>query len=282
MRKKGVNALELIFTLFILIIVVLVVVNLFTKSMGKIAPTLETEQQAWLKLHGYTKAKAVCDNLCDQYSTSYSLQDAVAFCKQVSDIDLDGDLKSTENHGGVMPDGIPACEKHVYCFHIKKDCTVGLALSPQRCWEMMCEYYRTYYGISDSDSQKLIQNFINPGQCTIKDKPLGKDQNWWYSLAKFNAVDCTGTGGGATTSTTTTTISELQFSCSKSDTNKITCSWSGCSADVTVIIRPGNKICGTSSQSSGSCNYGPLTSGTYTGLLVCGTTMKESAGVVIS
>ena len=90
MRKKGLNALELIFTLFVLIVVVLVVIKMFINRMNfnEVKPVEDVKES-----FKYSAALSKCNSLCEDYLQDKTNHNALRFCQQRVDIDIDGDGK---------------------------------------------------------------------------------------------------------------------------------------------------------------------------------------------
>ena len=104
MKKKGLNALELIFTLFILIVVVLVVIRMFVQKMklDQIKPVEDITES-----YNYYAALSECNNLCQDYTQDKSSYNALRFCQERIEIDIDGDGRvGQEGAYGVLI-GIP-------------------------------------------------------------------------------------------------------------------------------------------------------------------------------
>jgi len=164
---KGLNALEIIFTLFVLIVVVLVVVRMFITRFtfaGIEQPIQDIEDT-----YNYQAAYSTCDSLCSKYESDCgNTQHAVKFCLQKANIDIDGNRipgESGRNHYNVV-EGIPMCEDGIYCFHIKTDCACGnFRLTPETCLSILCEYYRQTRGYSDAVTEELIRRGVEYGNC---------------------------------------------------------------------------------------------------------------------
>jgi len=178
--RKGVNALEVVFGMFLLLIVVFVVIRLITNF---VTPSKVTGQlQSFDEAYKYSEEKAKCKNLCDEYTTEEcNRREAVKYCIQKIKIDIDGNKNAGEaGHGGFVA-GVPYCEDGLYCFHVY-DCKCGsYKLTAENCRKILCEYYINDVGLKrDEQSQEiqnLIQNQINYGTCDPN------PQNWGFKNA---------------------------------------------------------------------------------------------------
>lgn len=174
---KGINVLELIFAMFILIIVTLVLINIFSRQVSTEAlPKIDDFKQAY----GYEKEVSRCRNLCAQYTTDCEdLGAAVRFCQEKVRIDIDGNYKVGEKgHFGVV-NNRPYCEDGLYCFHlIEKECACGsYVLNPENCKQVMMDYYTRIANYGVETAKKAIYNAIQPGECE-------KDPRKWTRTVK--------------------------------------------------------------------------------------------------
>jgi len=193
--KKGINALEIIFGLFVMIIVVLVIIRLFIKQVGP--ETLQPVQNQLNDISdsfGFIQAKNECGNLCTSYQlSSCDLADAVDFCQKKVQIDIDENGVSGESSPGAMQHGagvrgIPYCEDGLYCFDIMEDCgCASIVLNPDTCDVIMCEYYMIRHGFTEEEAKGMVKQYVNTGTCkmTLQAGPLqldtimGSGKNWF-------------------------------------------------------------------------------------------------------
>lgn len=162
---KGFEALELIFTLFVLIVVVLVIVRMFITKMS--LGGIEKPIQDITDTYNYEAAYSTCNSLCSKYEADCSnVQNAVKFCLQKVNIDIDGNrIAGEKNHFNVV-EGIPMCEDGIYCFHIKNDCACGsVRLDAGDCLDILCDYYQYTQSLSEDVAAQLIQRGIKYGTC---------------------------------------------------------------------------------------------------------------------
>ena len=205
--SKGVNALEMIFTLFILVVVVLVVVRIFVTRMNLVE--IEKPVQDITDTYNYKVAESTCKNLCSEYESDCSNNHAaVRFCLQQVKIDIDGNKIPGEKYHFNVVEGIPMCEDGIYCFHVKTNCICGSQrLDAKTCLSLLCDYYQNTEGLNSTISMSLVKNGINPGYCTNNKnewesrienfKPVLVDsaEGWlgptyWYNCAGYNSTNC--------------------------------------------------------------------------------------------
>ena len=261
MRKKGLNALELIFTLFVLIVVVLVVIRMFVQKMkiDQIKPVEDITES-----YNYYAALSECNNLCEDYTQDKSSYNALRFCQHKVSIDIDGDGRpGQEGAYGVLV-GIPLCEDGIYCFHIKQCGSGTVALDAKRCLLDMQRYYKIERGLTEETANQIIRRMINYGTCepditkwdrmvssyepvevapyhsdwTDKEiKYMGPDY-WWVAAGYYTAETPTTT----ISPTTTQPSGEISLSCTR-DGNDLYCEWSNCkipSSGAVIALQTGD------------------------------------------
>jgi hypothetical protein len=206
--SKGVNALELIFSLFVLIVVVLVVVRMFITKMA--TSSIEKPVQDITDAYNYEAAYSTCNNLCSKYESDCSnVQSAVKFCEEKVNIDIDGNRVSGEKGHYNVVEQIPMCEDGIYCFHVKTNCICGSQrLDAKSCLTVLCDYYKNIQGMNTNISMDLIKNALTPGSCErdiskwkINDyTPIDLDPPnnlwmgpmYWYDCAGYSkSLNCT-------------------------------------------------------------------------------------------
>lgn len=298
MRTKGVDALQLVFAMFILIVVTLVVIRLFSTYVTKdTLPPLDDFRQSY----DYERQKSKCNGLCSDFTERGNCEDlsfAVQFCQQKVKVDIDGNYKTGEaRHFGLIA-GIPYCEDGLYCFHLTQDCSCGsMVLNAESCLRVMQDYYiglklpeetandlilkRISYGSCEADpfkwpSRKLTDGTVYEPQKLPDGSTLGAD--YWFKSGGYDKLKT-----GTTTTTTTSAGPGVSFSCSKSGT-KITCSWSGCSdnTDVIVALTPGAVTHMYSNKPSGTDSFENLEAKKYRVVLQCGDVTQTTAEITIS
>jgi hypothetical protein len=252
---KGINVLELIFAMFILIIVTLVLINIFSRQVSTEAlPKIDDFKQAY----GYEKEVSRCRNLCAQYTSDCEdLGAAVRFCQEKVKIDIDGNYKVGEKgHFGVV-NNRPYCEDGLYCFHLmEKECACGsYVLNPENCKQVMMDYYTRIANYGEKTAKQAIYNAIQPGECekdpnkwtrTVKGftpyKALGEDEKYGVGNPPYVGADFWWRKAGypelISTETTTT----------GGTTGAFTLTLQGCTINKTDL----SYFCAV--QSSGTCN----------------------------
>ncbi|MEM0473183.1 MAG: hypothetical protein QXF88_00475 [Candidatus Aenigmatarchaeota archaeon] len=205
MNKKGVNALEIVFGVLLLMIVIILVIRLVTNIVtpSKISGNLKNFEEAY----NYEQERAKCRDLCDQYvSYDYSRQYAVNYCLQRVNIDISGDKRTGQRGQYGFVANLPYCEDGLYCFHIFQ-CRVGnYVLTAEECRKILCEYYVNEIGLSTDEAENIITQIksgINVGTCekdvtkwNIKDGPTyqeGSELNsveWWFNRAGYGDDFC--------------------------------------------------------------------------------------------
>jgi len=251
---KGLNALEIIFTLFVLIVVVLVVVRMFITRFTFAG--IEQPIQDITETYNYEAAYSTCNSLCSKYESDCSnTQNAVKFCLQKANIDIDGNRipgeKGKYNYNVV--EGVPMCEDGIYCFRIKTDCACGaFRLSPETCLSILCNYYQQTLKYSPTITAELINNGIHYGNCEpnvrywkIEDyTPISLPQDERYDSdwtdpddpdddIKYMGPDHWWVQAGYLTPCGVDIKTGVTFECYKHGGDKIRCEWSG--IDIGII-----------------------------------------------
>jgi len=298
--RKGVDALQLVFAMFILIVVTLVMIKLFT---GIVKPGSLPDINDFKESYNYDKERNNCANICGTYAASSceDLAAAVTFCQKKVSVDIDGTFKTGEKgHYGIV-NKIPYCEDGLYCFHILPDCGCGsYSLDATTCKDVMMDYYINTIGFSDETTASVICKSILPGLCKkdprdwTEKRAIGYDPqlakgsdakygvgdpavigaDYWWKKAGYSDV-C-----GAISGTTTTTVSGgLQLTCTSPSAGAIQCSWSGCSGNTLVNVgvsgsapcEGGLGQCNPTGdrRPSGSCVCSNVAAGTYGIYLDC-------------
>jgi hypothetical protein len=210
--RKGMNALEIIFGLFVLIIVVLVIIRMFTENV-KVDPVTRNLDEL-NKQEDYKNAINLCEATCSDYQLSNcDISRAIKFCTQKVSIDLDNNNEPGEKstiaaqHGAIVA-AVPICEDGMYCFHVVEDCRCGsVKLTPDICDALMCEYYVSSRGLTLDEAKQLIKTEVNTGSCDIKtkdipdyqfldrDTTMDSGKNWFDLFGMGDCQKSTGSGG---------------------------------------------------------------------------------------
>jgi hypothetical protein len=296
--RKGITALELIFAMFILIVVTFVVIRLFT---GVVSPSTLPNIQDFKETYNYQQEKQKCENLCSRFIES-NCQDysaAASYCLQKVSLSIDGNSVTAERGHYGMVANLPYCEDGLYCFHIN-DCTCGsVVLDAKNCLIYLQSYYMEKAGFNESATKQLIcsDTGIRPGSCcpeptTCNPKhwsitPKGFNAttypdidatHWWVNAgygAYCTGVGPSGGGGGA-----------LSLTCT-GGTGTITCSWSNCDITtsgtgvLTVSMGTGPQK-HTITTPTGSYTFSGLPAGTYRAVLQCDNGEEIRSDIIVS
>jgi len=119
LSKKAEKELQMIFGLFILLIITLVILNLFLKTTSKSTSAIGGASEDYFKQAEVEKARQECEALCDNIR---NVNTAIEYCGKTVSIDWDGDNVLTEPASFGKWD---FCENHVPCFVLASDCGQG-------------------------------------------------------------------------------------------------------------------------------------------------------------
>lgn len=116
MFKKGEKSLQMIFGLFLLLIISLVVLAMFFKFVKKSSTGIEESSQDFAKTAAIDTAKGECQNLCNVANDDAS---KIEFCstRYQVDWDKDGTIEGKAQYGAWV-----FCEKKIPCFVLVPDC----------------------------------------------------------------------------------------------------------------------------------------------------------------
>jgi hypothetical protein len=296
--RKGVDALQMVFAMFILIVVTLVMIKLFT---GIVKPDTLPKIDDFQHAYNYNREMIRCGNLCNSFTSGgcTDMRSAVGFCREKVSIDINGDGRTGERKAYGIIAGIPYCEDGLYCFHIYQ-CACGYTeLDAKECLDVMKDFYTQESG-SEATGKEATCKAIQPGECetnpnlwkkklpgfepaTIREgKYAGQvwGADYWWKIAGYPEI-CGEVPSG---STTTTTSGSLQFECHQlTPATNVQCTWSGCSGNTNVVV----SYTGVSSSScySGTLTHGDctvsLSAGDYIFYLNCDGTSKQVSGTVV-
>jgi len=300
---KGLNALELVFMMFILIVVTLVVIRIFTTTVAKESlPDISDFRQTY----NYDREKKKCADRCEAFLNSgcEDLEAAVSYCQQKVSIDIDGNFKTGEKgHGGVIA-GLPYCEDGLYCFHIYECACGSYVLNPENCLQIMKDYYEGEKGLPSVTANSIILSAISYGTCNPDPRKWGKKlpvhlaklpddhpygicdeegkncivgADYWWKAAGYGelAVEGEGERVGAAIA------SGFKFSCFKTSEG-IKCEWYGCpSGEIVVALNDGSTYI-TQDKPSGSYTFRVTSPGVYYGVITCGENSAISSKITIS
>lgn len=265
--KRAQASLEMVIGLVILLVVAGVVISLV---IFYISPKKIPSPGEQLTLREFeTNCEAYCNDLrSNKYCTDYY---------SGTDWDKNGIKKEIVKVGMYE---WPVCEDRVYCFLVfpceERFGTGWNAI--EKCRRMLCQTYQEKYGADYTKLNEALKDDITfSDECkitngTLMDLGIPVEDNWYDKVFKKGCAPTAEEGGGAS----------LSLTCVKSDTDKITCDWSGCTGGKDVTVTIGTSLCfsGTD-KASGTCTVGPLVGGTYKGTLVCSTALTQSAEITI-
>jgi len=117
--RKGEKSLQMIFGLFILLIISLVVLSLFFKFTEKSSSQMSTASTEYFSKAAIDKAIQECQNLCD---TIHDSNDIIEFCGKIQRIDFNGDNALLDK---VSRGKWDFCEDQVPCFILDDNCKNG-------------------------------------------------------------------------------------------------------------------------------------------------------------
>jgi len=277
--RKGVDALQMVFMMFILIVVTLVVIKLFT---GIVKPDTLPKIDDFQHAYNYNREVIRCGNLCNSFTSGgcTDMRAAVGFCREKVSIDINGDGRTGRVKAYGVISGIPYCEDGLYCFHIYS-CACGYTeLDAKECLSVMKDFYTQESG-SEATGNQATCKAISPGACEpnpnlwkkklpgfepsiIQSGPYAGQvwgADYWWKLAGY--PDICGQSSGSTT--TTATGGSSQFECHQiAGTKDALCSWSGCSgnSDITVSYSgTSTGVCYSGRNANGQCPISSLNSG---------------------
>jgi len=272
--KKGQMSLEMIIGLLILLVVAAVVINMFLGNIKGIGGV-----KKWTDSLKYKEFVSSCQGLCNDYLSNPSSKGTIAkYCyTTLGKEDLNGDGTFNKVEADVLP--FPVCEDAIYCFHVftcEKD---KVRFDMTQCRQLLCNLYNEIYKDWNKVDQKVFTLIPSAGTCDM----TGEDYNWWRIT--FGPHPCTDPGSTAaatiTTSTTTAAAPGFSFSCAKSGASNIVCVWSGCPSTGEILVSLGSNSYNALNEPVGSTTFGPLTAGSYTGTISCGSQYTSTAAITI-
>ena len=181
------KALEIVVVLFILIVVVYIILNLFQNLLGEQSRNLmDISRQQELK----RKAQEIvetCQTLCDRYKSTKSSKDLYEFCTTTNKLDVndDGsyDYADKSKISEVSLGGVGVCEDSIPCFAIV-DCPMGNnVVNADACKQTICERL-SEVGIEGATLDKRMNELLNPGKCFDKTQTF----HWFNIYFKGESV----------------------------------------------------------------------------------------------
>jgi hypothetical protein len=162
--KKGEKSLQMIFGLFILLLISLVVLSLFFKFTEQSSSAMGETTEKYFSEAEFEKAVSECQVLCSKVS---NVNTALEFCRTAQKMDFDGDKeasKYTPASWGLWD----FCEDRVPCF-LLVECESGMTVyDGKKCKEVLrrrTDYYNAIeYDPSDFESPNPI---LPKGTCGL-------------------------------------------------------------------------------------------------------------------
>lgn len=195
---KGLNALEIVFGTFLLLIITFILINLINKIVTK--KTIIEPLQEFSQAYEFSQEEIKCQNLCEKYITNdCNLRDAVNYCLSKVYIDINGNKQSGESNVGGFVANLPYCEDGLYCFHLY-DCTCNTyKLNPENCRKILCQYYIIEKNLQPQQAALLItgEMGINFGTCDpnvnnwnvkLPYKNYELSPYFWTDIAKYTTL----------------------------------------------------------------------------------------------
>ncbi|MEK6968591.1 MAG: hypothetical protein AABX51_08250 [Nanoarchaeota archaeon] len=140
MNKRGEKELQMIFGLFILLIITLVILNIFLQTSKKGFGQVEKSSAAELKSQEVNRLKLNCQALCDGIN---DVNSAIEFCANYQSLDPDADKSKIAEKARYGK--FEFCKTKVPCFLIIDSCQGGqftmtscknLLLQDQATWDL--------------------------------------------------------------------------------------------------------------------------------------------------
>jgi hypothetical protein len=183
MNKKGDKELQMIFGLFILLIISLVVLSLFFKFMKQSETGLRNIAEKTFDENKVSDAENFCRNICSNIQTEDA---AIEFCKTAVAIEAGNAVQKHEqfSYGKNI-----YCEDTIPCFLLIPCPENTGAYGPIECRNMLWENARDYY------LKLRYNNTINDGgqsgDCKLPTEPTdpATQRNWVYRYCYYQGKD---------------------------------------------------------------------------------------------
>jgi len=180
-EKKAEKELQMIFGLFILLIISLVVLSLFFKFTEKSSGQLAGAGEEWRKKAAIEKASQDCEILCNQIHDDNTL---IEFCKTSYRVDWNKDntIGGREDWGKWQ-----FCEELIPCFVLVDNCQDG-KYTGKKCRSVLKkERPDAYAKLSDAPATGLCGELDNDGAKVENGEPVLKDNGMYCDdIAKTN------------------------------------------------------------------------------------------------
>ncbi len=184
MSKKGEKSLQMIFGLFILLIISLVILSLFFKFTERTSGTLGETQEEYFSKAQFESAISECENLCTKVT---DVNTALEFCKQYQRIDMDGDKEpspATKQDWGKWQ----FCEDRIPCF-ILHTCDSGkTTYDGAKCKQVLLTNRPQYYEMLEYDSTEVTGD-PQAGTCQLTTEGDPENSpNWVYKYGYYEGA----------------------------------------------------------------------------------------------
>lgn len=166
MKKKGEKSLQMIFGLFLLLIISLVVLSMFFKFVAKGSSETSTAAEDYTKSAAIDKAITECENLCREAN---DIASKIEFCSTIYEVDWDkdGSIEGSAEYGQWW-----FCEAKVPCFVLTDSCKSKI--DGHYCRDLLAEYsvkkYMRLYWDSEGDDPVSAADFSDgcnlPTRCS--------------------------------------------------------------------------------------------------------------------
>ncbi|MBD3203074.1 hypothetical protein GF327_02170 [Candidatus Woesearchaeota archaeon] len=137
MKKRGEKSLQMIFGLFMLLIISLVVLAMFFRFVKQGTGKTSQELEDWAKEMAIESAKSECERLCNQAGDEAS---KIEFCSKAFQVDWDedGSVEGAAQYGQWW-----FCEKKVPCFVLVDNCK--RTYTGHYCRDLLAQYSPNKY-----------------------------------------------------------------------------------------------------------------------------------------
>ncbi|MFH1591513.1 MAG: hypothetical protein ABIC95_06325 [archaeon] len=170
MSKKAEKSLQMIFGLFILLIISLVVLSLFFKFTEKSSSSMATASDEWFSKAAIDNAQQECEVLCENIK---DVNTGIEFCKRYMRIDFTGDNLLEDMYSYGQWD---ICEDKVPCFVLVDNCKGG-TYDGNKCHDLLVSRRNDAY-IALINEMDVGQADADEGTCGLDDEDIAITNNW--------------------------------------------------------------------------------------------------------
>ncbi len=186
-HKKGEKELQMIFGLFILLIISLVVLMLFFRFIKSSTGSIKNVQKDFFTKNKIDSAVETCKSLCDEIESS---DDAIEFCAKTLAIDFDGDGQA-KSYTKWSRGRFIFCEDKIPCFVLYPKCPKPdhVIYDGAYCKNLLKEMGRDDY----------LDNLMYDDPRGTCDLPIGDEKgasaNWILKYKYYRSEEGTSTEG---------------------------------------------------------------------------------------